>query len=74
MQRDKGWMYNKNLPERRGLTDEFRIGLKLFLNFASSKYEFMDRNKLRCLCKSAVMKNFKTLIKLENIFVDLGLL
>ena len=41
-------MYNKNLPERRGLTDEFRIGFELFLNFASSKYEFIDGNKLRC--------------------------
>ena len=41
-------MYNKNLPGRRGLTDEFPTGLELFLDFASSKYEFMDGNKLRC--------------------------
>ena len=44
-------MYNKNLPGRRGLTYEFRTGLELFLDFASSKYEFIDGNKLKCLCK-----------------------
>ena len=44
----KGLMYNKNLPGRRGLIDEFHIGLELFLDFVSSKYEFMDGNKLRC--------------------------
>ena len=44
-------MYNKNLSGHRGLTDEFRIGLELFLDFASSKYKFMDGNKLRCPCR-----------------------
>ncbi|XP_042441812.1 uncharacterized protein LOC122027062 isoform X3 [Zingiber officinale] len=51
MQKERSWMYKKNLPERRGLTDEFIIGLKQFLDFASSNVEFMDGKKLRCPCR-----------------------
>ena len=58
MQRDRAWMYNKNLPGRQGLTDEFRFGLELFLNFASNKHEFMDENKLKCPCKKCSNGNF----------------
>ncbi|XP_042467482.1 uncharacterized protein LOC122050656 [Zingiber officinale] len=51
MQNERSWMYNKNLPDRGGLTDEFITGLRQFLNFASSNVEFMDGNQIRCPCR-----------------------
>ena len=62
-------MYNKNLPGRRGLIDEFRIGLELFLDFASNKYEFMDGNKLRCPCKKCSNKKFQDIDKVKRTFL-----
>ena len=58
MQKDRAWIYNKNLPGRRELTDEFHTGLELFLDFASSKYELMDENKLRCPCNKCSNSKF----------------
>lgn len=44
------WMYNKNLPGRKGLTDEFRSGVNDFLEVATSKPEYMSGEKIRCPC------------------------
>ncbi|OMO99515.1 Transposon, En/Spm-like protein [Corchorus capsularis] len=44
-------MYNKNLPGRRGLTNEFIAGVEEFIQFASTQYEHMDGELLRCPCR-----------------------
>ena len=72
MRREMVWMYNKNLPERQGLTDEFRTGLELFLDFANSKYEFMDGNKLRCPCKKCGNGQFLVCDKVRKYFYRFG--
>ena len=59
-------MYNKNLPGRWGLTDEFHIELELFLNFASIKYDFMDGNKLICQCKKCSNGKFLDIDKVRE--------
>ena len=59
-------MYNKNLLGFRGLTDEFRTGLELFLHFTSSKYEFMDGNKLMCPCKKCSNGKFYVCDKVKE--------
>ena len=72
MQRERAWMYNKNLPGCRELTDEFRTGLELFLDFASSKYEFMDGNKLRCPCKKCGNGKFLVCYKVRKHLCRFG--
>ena len=72
MQREMAWMYNKNLPGRRGLIDEFRTGLELFLDFASNKYEFMDGNKLRYPCRKCDNGKFFACDKVREHFCRFG--
>ena len=65
-------MYNKNLPGLRGLTDEFHARLELFLDFASSKYELMDRNKLRCPCNKCSNGKFHVCDKVREHLYRFG--
>ncbi|XP_074577237.1 uncharacterized protein LOC141833653 [Curcuma longa] len=51
MQNERGWMYRKNKPNRKGLTDEYIVGMEQFLEFATSHVEFMDGEKIRCPCR-----------------------
>ena len=65
-------MYNKNLPECRGFINEFHIGFKQFLDFASSKVEFMDGNKIRSLCKKCSNCKFHVCDKVREHFCIFG--
>ena len=59
-------MYNKNLPRCQGLTDEFCIGLEQFLEFASSKIDFMDGYKLRRPCRKCSNGKFHVCDKVRE--------
>ena len=44
------WMYEKNLPGRCGVTNEFINGVKEFIDFASGQHDTMDGELIRCPC------------------------
>ncbi|XP_042388266.1 uncharacterized protein LOC121980336 isoform X2 [Zingiber officinale] len=72
MQNERSWMYNKNLPNRRGLTDEFITGLRQFMNFACSQVEYMDGNKIRCPCRKCHNGKFLPSDKVEEHLCRFG--
>ena len=53
------WMYNKNLPGRNGLTNEFVAGVDEFIKFALSQDDrYKDGEKIRCPCKKCKNRKF----------------
>ena len=44
------WMYNRLLPDRKGYTNEFLIGVELFIHFACRQPIFLNEKKIRCPC------------------------
>ncbi|KAL0311626.1 UNVERIFIED_CONTAM: hypothetical protein Scaly_2923800 [Sesamum calycinum] len=52
-------MYEKNLPNRAGLTPEFEDGVTAFIEWAKSQHAYMYSEKIRCpcrQCKNEVLK------------------
>ena len=54
------------------MTNEFCTGLELFLDFTSSKYEFMDGNKLRCPCNKCSNGKFLVCDKVRKYLCRFG--
>ncbi|KAL0355391.1 UNVERIFIED_CONTAM: hypothetical protein Sradi_3986000 [Sesamum radiatum] len=52
-------MYEKNLPNRQGLTPQFQDGVIAFIEWAKSQHAYMDGDKIRCLCRKCKNKLFK---------------
>ena len=44
------WMYNRLLPGRKGITDQFLRGVEEFITFACQHPIFLSEGKLRCPC------------------------
>ena len=72
MQNERSWMYNKNLPNRQGLTPEFITGLRQFLNFASTQVMYMDGKKIRCACRKCHNGKFLPTDKVEEHLCRFG--
>ncbi|KAL0409441.1 UNVERIFIED_CONTAM: hypothetical protein Sradi_1878500 [Sesamum radiatum] len=53
-------MYEKNLPNREGLTPEFQDGVTAFIEGAKSQQAYMDGEKIRCPCRKCKNEVFKT--------------
>ncbi|KAL0402234.1 UNVERIFIED_CONTAM: hypothetical protein Slati_4253300 [Sesamum latifolium] len=53
-------MYEKNLPNRQGLTPQFQDGVIAFIELAKSQHAYMDGDKIRCPCRKYKNKLFKT--------------
>ncbi|KAL0458341.1 UNVERIFIED_CONTAM: hypothetical protein Slati_0461300 [Sesamum latifolium] len=52
-------MYEKNLPNRQGLTPQFQDGVIAFIEWAKSQHAYMDGDKIRCPCRKCKNKLFK---------------
>ncbi|KAL0439005.1 UNVERIFIED_CONTAM: hypothetical protein Slati_2383500 [Sesamum latifolium] len=52
-------MYEKNLPNRAGLTPEFQDGVTAFTEWAKSQQAYMDSEKIRCPCRKCKNTVFK---------------
>ncbi|KAL0445001.1 UNVERIFIED_CONTAM: hypothetical protein Slati_2222800 [Sesamum latifolium] len=52
-------MYEKNLPNRAGLTPEFENGVTTFIEWAKSQHAYMDSEKIRCPCQKYKNEVFK---------------
>ncbi|KAL0411860.1 UNVERIFIED_CONTAM: hypothetical protein Slati_3775700 [Sesamum latifolium] len=55
------WIYEKNLPNRAGLTPEFEDGVTAFIEWAKSQHAYMDGEKIRCPYRKYKNEFFKTL-------------
>ncbi|KAL0401779.1 UNVERIFIED_CONTAM: hypothetical protein Slati_4207800 [Sesamum latifolium] len=53
-------MYEKNLPNRVGLTPEFEDGFTAFIEWVKSQHAYMEGEKIRCPCRKCKNKVFKT--------------
>ncbi|KAL0406202.1 UNVERIFIED_CONTAM: hypothetical protein Slati_3934100 [Sesamum latifolium] len=53
-------MYEKNLPNRAGLTPEFQDGVTAFIEWAKSQQAYLDGEKIRCPCRKCKNEVFKT--------------
>ncbi|KAL0400271.1 UNVERIFIED_CONTAM: hypothetical protein Sradi_2370400 [Sesamum radiatum] len=53
-------MYEKNLPNRAGLTPEFEDGVTAFIEWAKSQHAYMEGEKIKCPCRKCKNKVFKT--------------
>ncbi|KAL0445738.1 UNVERIFIED_CONTAM: hypothetical protein Slati_1701700 [Sesamum latifolium] len=52
-------MYEKNLPNRAGLTPEFQDGVTAFIEWAKSQQAYMDGVKIRFSCRKCKNEVFK---------------
>ncbi|KAL0446280.1 UNVERIFIED_CONTAM: hypothetical protein Slati_1755900 [Sesamum latifolium] len=52
-------MYNKNLPERAGLTLEFEDGVEIFMEWAKGQCGHMGEDKIRCPCRKCKNTKFR---------------
>ncbi|KAL0406029.1 UNVERIFIED_CONTAM: hypothetical protein Slati_3916800 [Sesamum latifolium] len=53
-------MYEKNLPNRAGLTPEFQDGVTAFIEWTKSQHAYMNGEKIRCPYRKCKNKVFKT--------------
>ncbi|KAL0355353.1 UNVERIFIED_CONTAM: hypothetical protein Sradi_3982200 [Sesamum radiatum] len=53
-------MYEKNLPNRAGLTPEFQDGVTTFIEWVKSQQTYMDGEKIRCPCRKFKNEVLKT--------------
>ncbi|XP_070042531.1 uncharacterized protein [Nicotiana tomentosiformis] len=60
------WMYDRNLPNRRGLRDEFVQGVDEFINHAKSFSQ--NKRMIRCPCAKYKCRKW---LKLEDVKTDL---
>ncbi|KAL0367453.1 UNVERIFIED_CONTAM: hypothetical protein Sradi_3635400 [Sesamum radiatum] len=54
-------MYERNLPNRAGLTPDFQDGVTAFIGRAKSQHAYMEGEKIRCPCRKCKNEVFKTL-------------
>ncbi|KAL0400228.1 UNVERIFIED_CONTAM: hypothetical protein Sradi_2366100 [Sesamum radiatum] len=54
-------MYEKNLPNRMGLTPKFEDGVTAFIEWAKSQHAYMDGEKITCPCQKCKNEVFKIL-------------
>ncbi|KAL0447665.1 UNVERIFIED_CONTAM: hypothetical protein Slati_1894400 [Sesamum latifolium] len=54
-------MYEKNMPNREGLTTEFEDSVTAFIECVKSQHTYMVSEKIRCPCRKCKNKVFKTL-------------
>ncbi|KAL2248310.1 UNVERIFIED_CONTAM: hypothetical protein Sindi_2683300 [Sesamum indicum] len=52
-------MYEKNLPNRAGLTQEFQNGT--FIEWVKCQHSYMDGEKIECPCRKCKNKVFETM-------------
>ncbi|KAL0402324.1 UNVERIFIED_CONTAM: hypothetical protein Slati_4262300 [Sesamum latifolium] len=52
-------MYEKNLPNRQGLTPQFQDGIIAFIEWVKSQHAYMDGDKIRCPCRKCKNELFK---------------
>ncbi|CAH9108629.1 unnamed protein product [Cuscuta epithymum] len=50
LRNERLWMYNRVKPGRKGLTNEFKVGVDQFVNFACAQVEFVENGVIRCPC------------------------
>ncbi|CAH9105506.1 unnamed protein product [Cuscuta epithymum] len=50
LRNERLWMYNRVKPGRKGLTDEFKVGVDQFVNFACAQVTFVKNGVIRCPC------------------------
>lgn len=55
---NRQWIYNRNLPGRTGIRQEFLAGVAEFINFASNQYQFMNGDQIRCPCYRCKNRKF----------------
>ncbi|KAG8386777.1 hypothetical protein BUALT_Bualt03G0184200 [Buddleja alternifolia] len=56
---DRSWIKNRVCPGGYGITDEYRMGVKEFINLCQQYPTYMDREKIRCPCWDCKsLKNF----------------
>ncbi|KAL0427828.1 UNVERIFIED_CONTAM: hypothetical protein Slati_2957600 [Sesamum latifolium] len=52
-------MYEKNLPNRQGLTLQFQDGVIAFIEWAKSQHAYMNGDRIRCPCRKCKNELFK---------------
>ncbi|KAL3516326.1 hypothetical protein ACH5RR_023228 [Cinchona calisaya] len=73
MEQNRQWMYKKNLPGRRGFTEEFCTGVEEFLTFASEQFQYKDGSNIRCSCFKCKNFKFQALDKVREHLYRYGL-
>ncbi|KAL0439379.1 UNVERIFIED_CONTAM: hypothetical protein Slati_2420900 [Sesamum latifolium] len=63
-------MYNKNIPERTGLTLEFEDGVNTFIEWAKDQRGHMDGDKIRCPYRKCKNTKFRTPDKVSYHLYD----
>ena len=53
---ERSLMYNRLLPNRSGITDEFYAGVNQFIEFAKGTYEFTSAGLIRCPCVKCISR------------------
>ncbi|XP_038693762.1 uncharacterized protein LOC119991488 [Tripterygium wilfordii] len=56
----RNWMYNRLLPGRKGITDNFLLGVEEFISFACQHPIFLSEGKLRCPCSKHKNQRYLT--------------
>jgi len=65
---DRIWMYNRLLPSRKGLNEDFIKGVDEFVAFAITQEDFVSNYKIRCPCSRCQNMKF---LNLDDVKIHL---
>ncbi|CAH9072041.1 unnamed protein product [Cuscuta europaea] len=56
---DRLWMYNRVNPGRKGLTNDFKVGVDQFVEFACAQPVFIENSVIKCPCRKCRNRRYK---------------